>query len=401
MEWLFLLLPVAAASGWLIGRRAPGGSRNAEQAPGAAYFRGLNYLLNEQPDKAIDVFLELAEVDGETAETHLALGALFRRRGEVDRAIRIHQDLMARPRLSDRQRALALYELGLDYMRAGLLDRAESLFRELSELQWQVQPALRALIDIYQQEKDWSRCLEIARQLEAKGEKPLHREIAQFHCELAEQSLRAGETRHARQHLREAQAADSHCIRASLLQAEMDMADGQPGSALALYARVAERGPRYVPAMLPGLLECYRRLECRSVADELEKLFQAQPSPPLMLKLSEALERERGSQAAMAFLCDYLREQADLAGVARLLELRIEGAREAGQGGEPDLDIVLAVVRHLLSAQPVYQCDQCGFEARTLHWQCPSCKHWGSIKAVEPDRLITADASVQTRQRLA
>ncbi len=401
MEWLFLLLPVAAASGWWFARRGER-ARTLGGGPDPAYFRGLNYLLNEQPDKAIDVFLKLAEVDRETAETHLALGALFRRRGEVDRAIRIHQDLMARPKLTPEQRGFALYELGLDYMRAGLLDRAESLFRELAELRLQMQPALRALIDIYQQEKDWLRCLETARQLEAAGETPLRTEIAQFHCELAEQCLSEQDNRAARRHLRDAQQADPDCIRASLLQAEMDMADGDAKSALTLYARVIERGPRYVPAMLPGLLDCYRRLGYERVARELGELFQAQPSPPLMLELSEALEREQGADAAMGFLVEYLRDHADLTGAERLLELRLR--QQQGQAADPAvesvLNTVLGVVRHLLSAQPAYQCDHCGFEARALHWQCPSCKHWGSIKAVEPDRLV-ADIAQLRQRRLA
>ncbi|MBK5967860.1 lipopolysaccharide assembly protein LapB [Thiorhodovibrio winogradskyi] len=399
MEWLFLLLPVAAASGWWVGRRGDG-KRAAGCGPGPEYFRGLNYLLNEQPDKAIDVFLELAEVDRETAETHLALGALFRRRGEVDRAIRIHQDLVARPKLTAQQRAFALYELGLDYMRAGLLDRAESLFLELAETQLQVRPALRALIDIYQQEKDWQRCLETAQQLEAAGETPLRGEIAQFHCELAEQCLREQDSRSARRHLTDAQQADPDCIRASLLQAEMDMASGDAKAALGLYARVVERGPRYVPAMLPGLLDCYHQLGHERVADELSELFQAQPSPPLMLELSEALEREQGAGAAEAFLIHYLREHADLAGAERLLELRVRQQREQGGAVDSSAEIVLGVVRHLLSARPAYQCDHCGFEARALHWQCPSCKHWGSIKAVEPDPLVT-DAAPLRQRRIA
>ncbi|WPL15897.1 tetratricopeptide repeat protein [Thiorhodovibrio winogradskyi] len=393
-----MLLPVAAASGWWIGQRGAGGTQVVGGSPSSAYFRGLNYLLNEQPDKAIDVFLELAEVDRETAETHLALGALFRRRGEVDRAIRIHQDLIARPKLTAQQRAFGLYELGLDYMRAGLLDRAESLFKELAEMRMQVQPALRALIDIYQQEKDWQRCLETARQLEAAGEIPLRAEIAQFHCELAEQYLREQDKGAARRHLQDAQRAAPDCIRASLLQAEMDMADGDAKSALALYARVTERGPRFVPAMLPGLLECYRRLGHERVAGELGQLFQAQPSPPLMLQLSEALEREQGIDAAIRFLVDYLRGHADLSAAERLLDLRVRQQREQGGSADPTAEIVLGVVEHLLSARPAYQCEHCGFEARALHWQCPSCKHWGSIMAVEPDRLVTDLAPLRQRR---
>ncbi|WP_338065335.1 lipopolysaccharide assembly protein LapB [Thiospirillum jenense] len=397
MEWLFLLLPVAAASGWWVARRNETPRRRANHAAAdTVFFRGLNYLLNEQPDKALDVFLKFAEIDGETAETYLALGALFRRRGEVERAIRVHQDLVARVKLPIAQRSLALYELGRDYLHAGLFDRAESLFKELVDMQMQRPLALRALIEIYQQEKDWLRCLEMAEQLKMDGNELLRIEIAQFHCELAEQYLRSNETESARFHLRTAQMVDSNCIRANLLQAEMAMTGGDARAALALYRRVAERGPRYVPTMLPGLLECYQALGYTSVAAELAQLFHAQPSTPLMLELSNALEREQGSTAALHFLTDYLRERADLAGAERLLELRLKQQQTPAVTDA----ILLAVVQHLLSAQPVYQCDHCGFTARVLHWQCPSCKHWGSIKAVEPG-VMTGALPLPKHQLLA
>ncbi len=384
MEWLFLLLPVAAASGWWLARRGEARRGGAVDRPAPAFFRGLNYLLNEQPDKAIDVFLKLTEVDGETAETHLALGSLFRRRGEVERAIRVHQNLVARTNLSNVQRGFALYELGRDYMRAGLFDRAESLFAELVELQLQQKRALRGLIEIYQQEKDWPRCLQTAERLRQVSDEPMQIEIAQYHCEMAECCLRDGDPVGARAHLIDAQAVDRNCIRATMLQAEMEMAGGDAATAAVLYRLVAERGPRYLPAMLPGLLACWRRLGRTQVAADLEQLFRSYPTPPLMLELADAIERERGPDAAMAFLSDYLGHHADLAGAERLLDLRVREA--AGPASDTDATL-LTVVRHLLAARPVYQCDQCGFEARALHWQCPSCKHWGSIKAVEPDPI--------------
>src|SRR6187455_821489 len=165
--WLFLLLPVAAASGWLAGRlggERKGGARVSRLSN--TYFRGLNYLLNEQQDKAIEVFLKLAEINRDTVETHLALGNLFRRRGEVDRAIRVHQHLIARPNLSQEEKTVALLELGEDYMRAGLLDRAETLFTDLVAMDAQVPSALRHLIGIYQHEKDWGKAIDHARRLE-------------------------------------------------------------------------------------------------------------------------------------------------------------------------------------------------------------------------------------------
>ncbi len=389
MEWLFLLLPVAAASGWWIGQRGTQGRRHQEGEPN--FFRGLNYLLNEQPDKAIDVFLKLAEVDSETVETHLALGALFRRRGEVDRAIRIHQNLVARSSLGDTERGFALYELGRDYMLAGLFDRAESLFKELMERQLQQPRALRGLIEIYQAEKEWHKCLETAEALARISDESMTTEIAQFHCELAEQCLRDGRPECARSHLLDAQSVDPSCIRSSLLQARMEMAAGDPETAALLFQRVAQHGPRYLPAMLPGLLECWRLLGRESITAELRALFGQHPSPPLMLRLCDAIEAEQGVEAARAFLVHYLRRRADLSGAERLLALR--------QGDEPasaEDRVLLDVVARQHAAQPAYQCEHCGFEARELHWQCPSCKSWGTIKAVEPEPI---DEPAVLRQR--
>ena len=390
MEWLFLLLPVAAASGWWIGQRGTRGSRHDEGEPN--FFRGLNYLLNEQPDKAIDVFLKLAEVDNETVETHLALGALFRRRGEVDRAIRIHQNLVARSSLGDTERGFALYELGRDYMLAGLFDRAESLFKELLERQLQQARALRGLIEIYQAEKEWHKCLETAEALARISEDSMTTEIAQFHCELAEQCLRDGRTECARSHLLDAQSVDPGCIRSSLLQARMEMTAGDPETAALLFQRVAQQGPRYLPAMLPGLLECWRLLGRESITAELRALFAQHPSPPLMLRLCDAIEAELGVEAARAFLVDYLGRRADLSGAERLLALRREDRPASAEDR-----VLLDVVAHQHAAQPAYQCEHCGFEARELHWQCPSCKRWGTIKAVEPE-LIVEPAVLRQRQ---
>lgn len=401
MEWLFLLLPVAAASGWYLGRRGVDARAAATGETAPAFFRGLNYLLNEQPDKAIDLFLRLAEVDHETVETHLALGALFRRRGEVDRAIRIHQNLVARTSLSAAQRGYALYELGRDYMLAGLFDRAESLFIELVEQRLQQRQALRGLIEIYQAEKDWQRCLETALQLRvvtdatdggragdaAVASDAMRTEIAHYHCELAEECLRHNDPTSAREYLLDAQAVDPDCIRATMVQAQMELANDDAEAALVLYRHLARNGPRYLPAMLPGLLECYRRLGRTEVVGELKDLFRAYPSPPLMLELSEALAREQGARAALDFLDEYLRAHADLAGAERLLALRLQSDPQTARTGDGTL---LGVARRLLAERPTYQCEHCGFEARALHWQCPSCKRWGSIKAVEP--LPIADA---------
>jgi lipopolysaccharide biosynthesis regulator YciM len=388
IELLFLLLPVAAASGWWIGRRDRTSGRDPLPDAGPAFFRGLNYLLDEQPDKALDVFLKLAEVDGETAETHLALGTLFRRRGEVDRAIRIHQNLMARDNLSPEQRGYALFELGQDYMRAGLFDRAELLFGELAELGLHRERALRGLLDIYQQERDWQNCLDVAERLKPFTERPLETEIAQYHCELAEEARRRGEPAEASRHLARAQEADAHCARATIISGQMALAEGELQEALALFLRVADQGAAYVPEILPELVQTLAALGRTDLIQVLESLAARHPSPPLMLALSDAVQREHGRDAAIITLTDYLAVHVDLAALERLLDLQApdQAGDRGDQGATAERDRVIhEVVRCLLVRQPAYQCEHCGFSARALHWQCPSCKRWGTVQPVQPE----------------
>lgn len=388
IDLLFLLLPVAAASGWLVARRG-GRPRPAGGGRDPAFFRGLNYLLDEQPDKAIDVFLKLAEVDPETVETHLALGSLFRRRGEVDRAIRIHQNLVARPSLSKEQRAYAVFELGQDYMRAGLFDRAESLFGELVEQKLHRRRALVRLREIYQQEKDWRRCLEVAQQLQSVTDESMSTEIAQYHCELAEEALKAGDAEAARESLRGAQAADASCVRATMLRAQMEMAGGDAKGAAVLYRQVGEQRPEYLSEILSELREAYRHAGRTDLLGDLQRFYREHPNVPVMRALSDIIEQEQGEEAAVGFLTDHLARHADLAGLERLLELQCRRLKGEDQTCATQR-AALAVIRQLHARQPHYQCEYCGFAARHLHWQCPSCKHWGSIKPVQAEAIPEA-----------
>ncbi len=387
-EWLFLLLPLAAASGWWVARHGRPWRPAPGAVPDAAFLTGLSYLLDQRPDKAIDVFLRLAEVDGETVEIHLALGSLFRRRGEVERAIRIHQNLVARPGLDREQRGFALYELAQDYMRAGLFDRAESLLQELAEIEPQGRRALKALIEIYQQEKDWAGALTVAERLERLTARPMAVQVAQYHCELAEEALKAGNQEQASAHLRAAQAAHPQCVRATMLQARIELDRGDADAALTLCRRVAEQGPHFIPDVLPLLLEVLRQLDGANVQAELWRLYRAQPSSALMSALTDMIARDQGPAAAMNFLSQHLKEHADLAALERLLALQ-NAIRDGRDGGGHD-ETVLRVVGRLRASQPAYQCDHCGFVARRLHWQCPSCKNWGTIKASQPRSMDPA-----------
>ncbi|MBW8313251.1 MAG: lipopolysaccharide assembly protein LapB [Rhizobium sp.] len=381
LAWLLLLLPVAAGGGWLAGRRGGerrGGARVSRLSN--TYFRGLNYLLNEQQDKAIEVFLQIAAVDKDTVETQFALGHLFRRRGEVDRAIRLHQSLVARPGLSDEQKTRAVLALGEDYMRAGLLDRAETLFTDLVRMGVLAPQALRHLISIYQAERDWGKAIEHARQLENAGGEPMGKLVAQFHCELAEKARLAGDIDQARQHVADAYAADSHSVRAGLVEGRLELAAGNDAAAVRAFERVARHDIEFLPEILEPLLGCYeRRGDGARARGFLMEMIEHYPGVSPVLAISRMIEREEGKTAALAFLSRQLKERPSVRGEAAFIELSL---RDADTDPAVALKTLKQITEQLVVRTPGYRCQRCGFGARAHHWQCPGCKSWGSIKPV-------------------
>jgi lipopolysaccharide biosynthesis regulator YciM len=382
LELIIILLPIAAASGWLVARR---GYEKSEQKPlqdcSPAYFKGLNYLLNEQPDKAIDVFIKLLEVDSDTVETHMALGNLFRRRGEVERAIRIHQNLIARPSLSRQQRAQALLELGQDYMRAGLFDRAENLFVELAETKLYNKQALTNLLEIYQQEKDWQRCLEIAAQLGSNKDMPLGMLTAHFYCELAQQELKSQNLVQAEHYVNKAQLADRDSVRATILQGNMHRDRGDYKAAIKIYQKIEQQDAAYVPEVVTSLKFCFLALERRKELSEyLHSLYERHQGSAVMLMLTDLMLEDQGEESTVDFILKHLAGNPDLKVLERLISLNLN--RDELHTRET-LQVLQGAVEQLLLAQPAYQCEHCGFGLKMLYWRCPSCKSWSSIKPLQ------------------
>lgn len=378
MELVLLLLPVAAASGWWAARRSASRDYKSSQMTHPAYFRGLNYLLNEEPDKAIDVFVELVEVDTETVETHLALGSLFRRRGEVERAIRIHQNLIARPALSREQRALALLELGQDYMRAGLYDRAENLFLELKEMKLYVRKALENLRTIYQQERDWNACLNVARELSELVSESLDLEEAHYYCELAQEARSRDEYDKAKQLLKKAMTVNDECVRPIHMQAEIAIEQADCKKAIKLLRKTAEKDPDYLPEVLPQIVECYRVLEQpQDLKQYLSGLVAKSPFTGVTLTMADLIRQTEGDEAAISFLGEQVASHPSLLGLLKLIEMNeaLPDAQAASM-----LYKVKEHMQHLLAERSTYQCIKCGFVASTLHWQCPSCRSWSTIR---------------------
>jgi len=376
--WFFLFLPLAALSGWVIGRR--GGQRHGDSQVSrlsTTYFRGLNYLLNEQPDKAIELFLHIAELDKETFETQVALGHLFRRRGEVDRAIRLHQGLVQRPDLSDTQKVQALLALGEDYLRSGLLDRAETVFTDLTRIDQRAPQALKHLIGIYQTERDWERAISNALRYEEVSGEAMGKLVAQFECELAERHRTANDAAQARAAIARAYQADASCVRAGILEGRIESDAGNPEAAIRAFERAARHDPDYLPEVMPGLLENYRQAGDQAGARAfLSEMCEHYRGIAPVLALTHLIEAQDGVAAARTYLARQLKDRPSVRGEAALIDLTLADGADA----TATLHDLKHITDQLLVRNPSYRCTRCGFGARTHHWQCPSCKEWATVK---------------------
>lgn len=376
-----LLVLVAIAIAWWLGYRArplPSFPRK-NQIP-RDYFIGLNFLLNEETDKAVDVFIKMLEVDSETVETHLAVGKLFRRRGEVDRAIRIHQNLIARPQLERVYREQSLFELGQDYLSAGMLDRAERIFLELINVKSHEAESMKILIDIYQQAKDWNSAIQMAQKYETLTKQYMQPTIAQYYCELADTAFAKKQQDIALDYLNKALVADKNCVRASLAQAKYSMDQGDYKSASRALKKIKNQNPNYLAEAIELLATCYeKRGEEERLVIYLKNLLDEYPRVPVALILAERIRQRKGDKMAAKFVADYVRRYPSLRGLFIFVNLYISSAE--GRAKE-DLQILQNLMKNLLANKPDYQCNSCGFSGKTLHWQCPGCKEWGTTMPV-------------------
>lgn len=380
-DLLWFLLPVAAAFGWFAAGRSKGKIGScSDSILGPEYIKGLNYLLNEQQDKAIDVFIAMLEVNSDTVETHMALGNLFRKRGEVDRAIRVHQNLMARSSLNDEQRSDAVLELAQDYMKAGLFDRAEGLFRELIDNNAHLTSVLPLLLDVYQQEKDWENAIVIADQMGFIGDQPARSVIAQFYCELAENARAREDVTEACSLLRRASEYDPHCARARLVRGNIALQRGEYQVALESYEQVAERDIELLPEILDDMQLCHTQLgTIDSLIAYLQRAITRYAGISPVLALADILSQQKGDESAAEFITGEIGKRPSVRGLSRLIDLSLSRAEGVAHA---NLSILKNMTEQLLENKPVYKCRDCGFCGKSLHWQCPGCKHWNTVKPI-------------------
>jgi lipopolysaccharide biosynthesis regulator YciM len=338
-----------------------------------SYFKGLNFLLNEQPDKAIEAFIEVVKVDPETVELHFGLGSLFRRQGETERAIRMHRNLLERPDLGEEQRLHAMVELGQDYLKAGLLDRAEEVFLKLKDSPHRAQ-ALKFLLEIFQQEKDWTRAIAHAGELEKESGQSAQKEIANYHCELALSEATHSRPDAARRHLDAALSAHRKCVRANILLGDLAAGAGDHAGAIEAWKRIEQQNPAYLALVAQRLLESHRALGRTEEGLTLLRGYLASlPSLDMLDVAFQSTLDVEGAEAAYNLVKDELRRNQTLLGLDKLLEAQLLVTPAERRH---DLELVRNLIHGHTRRLARYRCENCGFKARQFYWHCPACGGW-------------------------
>lgn len=403
---LIFLFTLAIGIGFFLGRRPIQKIRlrpGLPFSPDKSYFQGLNYLLNEQPDKAVEAFVQSLDVNSYTLETHLSLGKLMRKQGQVDRAIRIHQNLLARPQLDLQGQHQVHLELARDFMSAGLLDRAEALLQEvIAESAVLRSIAQRYLMEIYQDESEWQDAIDVAQSVlqskymkaNAEARKEIQRMIVHFYCELAEENMAGNDENRAREMLDRAASIDKAVLRVVLLTASNDNAQGKYKQTIKMLSRFEAQNPAWFSLCLPILQQAYiAQYDDQGFelfGDHLRMHVANHRATPVVIFLVDQLLSKINTQPeylqqARDVLSGFIRQHDSLTASSKLVELNLAMRAE---DSEQDVVNLQRRVRELLDKRNLYQCGNCGFAGRQLHWRCPSCKNWDSMRWIDDPKVV-------------
>lgn len=370
--WYFLAAPILFVAGWWC--RGKDQQHRDKERQSRAYFKGVNLLLNDQPDKAIDALIEVVQLDPETIELHHALGNLFSRRGEFDRAVRIHNHLFNRADLPNSERSLALCELGHDYLKAGIFDRAEESFERLMDEPEYRLEAMRALLKIYCTEKEWFKAIEMAARLEKEAGENHQNDVAHYYCELSDGALRQKKLEEAKEFLKQALQSDRQSVRALIALGDIAMLSGDAELALSYWNRVEQVSADYLTLVISRMAQAYEKIgHHEQAANIVHRALSNQPGPETLLIASEFIAKTEGSQAAQSLLKEALTNRPNLLAFVLLAEMRLKEHPE-----DSELQLLVRLLKPEVSKIGRYQCTQCGFQARTFQWSCPGCSSWGS-----------------------
>jgi len=373
---LWWLLPIPALFfmlGWIAARIDIKHLLRESRALPLSYFRGLNFLLNEQPDKAIESFIEVVKVDPQTIDLHFALGNLFRRQGEIDRAIRMHQNLLDRADLPTDKRQAAQFELAQDFHRAGLLDRAEELFVRLDGTPHEL-ASQGFLLQIYEQEKDWHKAIAATRRMEALAKRPYFKEIAHYYCELAQAALLRSQFQEARTFIDQALAEYKLCTRATILLGDVEAEEGNYAAAIGAWQRIESQNPAFLGLVAERLADAYRRTGDSGQGIRVLRNYEDQyPSLDLLTTLFNQSLAHDGAESATQLIKEELARNPTLLGLDKLLEAQLMAAPAERRN---DLELVKNLVGQHIKRLGMYRCEQCGFRAKQYYWRCPGCGKW-------------------------
>ena len=382
---LYALIVGAIGIGWLLGRRD---RTKTSEIVGPEYYQGLHYLLNEEPDRALTTFIENLEVTNDTLETHLALGGLLRRRGELDKAVVVHENILVHAKLSKHDMQRVQLELARDYLLAGLLDRAEELCVQLSQKSETGKPdsvrrdSLKITLEIYELEKEWSQAIEVAKLLAVGGATDQYEKaISHYYCEIAEELLDRNELSSARESVREAIGHDVNNPRASLVRSRIDVKEGHYDQAIAVLTRILDQNPVYLPESLETLGEAYRlgQRPQKELREYLISCLDLTPSISIVLMLAKSIRDELDDDAVAKFIASHLKENPTIRGLAQLIDLHIDNTDGVAK---ENLTILRSFADALVADKPVYRCNGCGFEGKRMRWHCPVCKDWATIEPI-------------------
>ncbi|PCM46177.1 lipopolysaccharide assembly protein LapB [Marinobacter sp. ANT_B65] len=382
MVFQWLLLTIAVAVGWFIGRLGSDRSRTrTEIADEESVKDRLQFLFTNYSDQAVDDFVQSLVVNKDTVSLHLSIGRHFRNKGETDRAILVHQNLLARPELPPRFSPQVTLELAMDFLNAGLLDRAEALLQQLMGDRDYGRKAAQQLIEVYQQEKEWGKASDVARTLIKSDAAPsMLKDLAYLTCELAEQALGRDDRWAAQKFAREALDYDRSCVRATLILMKILIRQGSYREAGNQGLKVFDQNPDFGPEAIDRLMKLeHEHGDIGRLVRKLRKLYEAYPGTSLLLALVESVERVSGRSAAIDLLRQELEIRPSMRGLLRLMEM-------AGfeKGMITDEGRLVSRIGHLVLAnRPVYRCVSCGFSGQQLHWLCPSCKQWETVRPIQ------------------
>ena len=381
LTWILLGLPIAFVLGWLASRWDLRQVRADNRQAPKAYFKGLNFLLNEQQDKAIDAFIEAVQNDPDTTELHFALGNLFRRRGEYNRAVRVHEHLLSRADLSRPDRDRAQHALAQDFLKAGLLDRAEEALNRLEGTQYEGDARL-ALLAIYERSRDWTQAAAIVRKMQAANQGDFSIRLAHYLCEDAQTQVARGQLDKAFSQLQQALETAPQAPRPRLELAQLQHRQGQSAQAWESLQALAQNSPTALPLAASLLVEVAEATgQYQSVHDLLVKHYEQQPSLDLLQALVALDKKSNDAQApGRTRLVEHLQHEPSLVAAAQWLE----GETLAE---EQYHDAVQKALNHATKPLTRYRCAACGFEARTHFWHCPGCQSWDSYPARRVEEL--------------